>query len=119
MAEFSDKLYEEMREMEGRGKAPKLARELKVSLASLYNYLKKTDLPSYEVLKRAHDNWGWSFKYIDFGARSARAPSEEEQPRQYVLPFIDNVHQSDIQVTRAKAVRPDCLELTVQIRFVG
>jgi hypothetical protein len=61
----------------------------------------------------------WNFQHIDFAERSGKAPSEAEQPRQYVLPFIENVHESDIQVVRAKAVKPDSLELTVQIRFVS
>jgi len=115
MGEFSDKL---------RGKvgqpgwsAKRTARELDVCLASFYNYRNRKDLPSYEVLKRSHDLWGWTFKYVDFADRHAKAPTELEQPRQYVLPFIENVHESDIQVIRAKPVKPDMLELTVQIRF--
>src|SRR5215470_8677874 len=88
-----------------------------VGLASLYNYKNKSDLPSYEILKRTHDRWGWNFKYIDFAERSGRAPTEDEQPRQYVLPFIETVRESDIQVIRAKPVKPDSLELTVQIKF--
>lgn len=95
------------------------ASELKISLASFYNYRNKTDLPSYEVLKRADDIWGWNSRYIDFAERSASAPSEEEQPRQYVLPFSESIREDDIQVIRAKAVKPDSLELTVQIRFVS
>jgi hypothetical protein len=115
MAEFSKKLLLKM-EKEGWN-AKKTAVELQISLASFYNYRNKTDLPSYEILKRSHDLWGWNFQYIDFAERSPRAPSDEEQPRQYVLPFIESVHESDIQVIRAKPVKPDSLELTVQIRF--
>jgi len=117
MTEFSEKLYGKMKDEHWNAK--KAAQELNVSLASFYNYRNKTDLPRYEILKRAHDLWGWNFKHIDFGERSARAPSETEQPRQYVLPFIENVHEDDIQVIRAKAVKPDRLELTVQIRFAS
>jgi hypothetical protein len=117
MGEFSDNLYAKMRETGWNMK--RTAKELGVSLASLYNYRNKTDLPSNEVLKRAHDLWGWNFQYIDFAKGAGRAPSESEQPRQYVLPFIENVHEGDIQVIRAKAVKPDSLQLTVQIRFVG
>src|SRR5579864_3731599 len=115
MAEFSRKLHAKMTK-EGWN-AKQTARDLQVSVASFYNYRNKTDLPSYEILKRAHDRWGWNFEYIDFAERPGRAPSEEEQPRQYVLPFIESVKESDIQVVRAKPVRPDSLELTVQIRF--
>ena len=115
MAEFSKKLLDKMTKEDWNAK--KTASELRISLASFYNYRKKTDLPSYEVLKRSHDLWGWNFEYIDFAERSGRAPSDEEQPRQYVLPFIESVHESAIQVIRAKPVKPDTLELTVQIRF--
>ena len=117
LAEFSEKLLGKMKAENWDAK--RTARELSISLASFYNYKKKSDLPRYEILKRAHDLWGWSFKHIDFAERSARAPSESEQPRQYVLPFIENVRESDIQIVRAKPVKPDCLELTVQIRFVS
>jgi hypothetical protein len=117
LTEFSEKLYAKMDETGWNAK--KTAEELGVSVASFYNYRNRTDLPSYEVLKRSHDRWGWKFRYIDFAEGTGRAPSESQQPRQYVLPFIENVHESDIQVIRAKAVKPDSLELTVQIRFVS
>jgi hypothetical protein len=115
MGEFSDKLREKMAR-EGWG-AKRVAHELDICLASFYNYRNRKDLPSYEVLKRSHDRWGWNFQYIDFAERYAKAPSDLEQPRQYVLPFIENVRESDVQVIRAKSVKPDSLELTVQIRF--
>jgi len=117
MAEFSEKLCDKMKEESWSAK--KTAKELKICPASFYNYRNKADLPSYNVLKRAHDLWGWNFQHIDFAEQSARAPSEIEQPRQYVLPFIEGVRESDIQIIRAKPVKPDTLELTVQIRFVG
>ncbi len=117
ITEFASKL--EAKLQSGGWDAAKIADKLKISPASFYNYRNKTNLAGYEVLKRAHDLWGWNFEYIDFGERSAKAPSETEAPRQYVLPFIENVHESDIQVIRAKAVKPDTLLLTVQIKFVS
>src|SRR5512146_1743101 len=96
LAEFSQKLVAKMEAEDWDAK--RTARELGISLASFYNYKKKNDLPRYEVLKRAHDFWGWNFKHIDFSERSARAPSETEEPRQYVLPFIQNVRESYRQV---------------------
>jgi hypothetical protein len=96
------------------------ARDLKVSLASFYNYINKKDLPSFEVLKRAHDLWKQDFSYIDFGSTSRTlSPSERDQPRQYVLPFIKGIHENDIEVVRAKAVKPDSLILTIKIRFAS
>ena len=117
MTEFSEKLSDKMKDEHWNAK--RTAKELSISLASFYNYRNKTDLPSYEILKRAHDRWDWNFEFIDFSQRSAKAPSETEQPRQYVLPFIENVHEGDIQVIRAKAVKPDSLVLTLQIRFAS
>jgi hypothetical protein len=117
MAEFSTKLWEKLKE-EGWS-ARRAARELHICLASFYNYRSKKDLPSYSVLKRAHDLWGWNFQYVDFAEQSAKAPSEVEQPSQYVLPFIESVRERDIQIIRAKPVKPDTLELTVRIRFAG
>ena len=117
MAEFAEKLWEKMEEKGWTAK--RTAKELKICPASFYNYRNKADLPSYSVLKRAHDLWKWNFQYIDFAEQSAKAPSEVEQPRQYVLPFIESVRESDIKIIRAKPVKPDTLELTVQIRFVS
>ena len=53
------------------GSPARAARRLGISRASFYNYLKTegADLPSFEVLKRAHDLWNLNFNYIDFGAR--------------------------------------------------
>jgi hypothetical protein len=96
------------------------ARELKVSVASFYNYLRKTDLPSFEVLKRAHDIWGENFTHIDFASTSrTSSPSEESHPRQYILPFIKAIREDDIEIIRAKAVKPDSLLLTLKIKFVS
>jgi len=117
MGEFASKLTAKA-ESDGWN-AAKVAEKLKIGLASFYNYRNKKSLASYEILKRAHDVWDWKFEYIDFGERSARAPSEVEAPRQYVLPFIENVRESDVQIIRAKAVKPDTLLLTVQIKFVS
>lgn len=118
MVEVSEKFA---RVMKDRGwNAEKAAKELGVSRASFYNYWNKNDLPSFEVLKRAHDRWKLDFKYIDFGEKNKRvAPSEIKEPRQYVLPFIENVRESDVQIIRAKSVKPDTLQLTVHIKFAG
>jgi hypothetical protein len=118
MAEFSLKLYGVL-EKKGWDKQ-KGARELAVSRASFYNYLNQTDLASFEVLKRAHDRLGMKFDYIDFGA-SARSLNVAaiEQPRQYVLPFLKSVRENDIEVISTKPVRPDTLQLTINVKFAG
>jgi predicted transcriptional regulator len=118
MNEFSEKLVSLMQDRDLNVEAT--ATELGVCRASLYNYRNKTDLASFEVLKRAHDLWGFTFQYLDFAVGARRsAPSEEDQPRQYVLPFIEGVRQRDVEIIRAKPVKPDTLQLTVNIRFAG
>src|SRR5271170_1557076 len=98
MAEVSEKFGEQKKTVGARA----AARDLKVSLASFYNYVNKRDLPSFEVLKRAHDLWKQDFTYIDFWSTSRTpSPSEKDQPRQYVLPFIKSIRENDIEVVRA------------------
>ncbi|HEY1528245.1 MAG TPA: hypothetical protein VGH51_18615 [Candidatus Angelobacter sp.] len=117
MTEVSEKFG---KVMEDRGwNAERAAKELDVSRASFYNYCNKNDLASFEVLKRAHDRWGLNFKYIDFGANSRHSSSPPEEHRQYVLPFIDNVRERDVEIIKTKSVKPDTLQLTVNIKFAG
>ncbi len=119
LAEISKKLYALMGDRKWKRVAT-AARELKVSRASMYNYLKKNDLASFEVLKRIHDEWGVEFEYLNFGAQAkTHAPSEAEHPRQFILPFIEGVRETDIRIIRAKSVRPDTLQLTISIKFAG
>jgi len=118
MAEFSTKLYRVLADNgwdKRRG-----ARELAVSPASFYNYLNQNDLASFDVLKRSHERFGIKFDYIAFGAaaRSVQMPTLE-QPRQYILPFLKSVRENDIEVISTKPVRPDTLQLTVNIKFAG
>ena len=118
MQEIERKFREKMRTE--NWDAETAAKQLKVSRASFYKYLGKTDLPSFEVLKRAHDLWGISFNHIDFAAsHPVRVPPESELPRQFLLPFLEAVDASHVQILRAKPIKPDMLELTVRIRFVG
>jgi hypothetical protein len=119
LAEISKKLYALMDDRRWKRVAT-AARQLKISRASMYNYLKKNDLASFEVLKRIHDEWGVEFEYLNFGTNvTVRAPSEAEQPRQYILPFIEGVRETDIQIIKAKSVKPDTLQLTINIKFAG
>jgi len=124
MAEFSAKLYAILDEkgwVKQKSGKERAARALGVSRASFYNYLNRLDLASFEVLKRAHDRWGMNFAHIDFGAKAPPqpTPTEEDAPRQYVLPFIKSVRENDIEIVQTKPVRPDTLQLTVNIRFAG
>jgi dihydropteroate synthase len=117
MVEVSEKFGKVMEE---RGwNVERAAKELEVSRASFYNYCNKDDLASFEVLKRAHDRWGLNFRYIDFGANSRNSSPTTEESRQYVLPFIEGVRERDIEIIKTKSVKPDTLQLTVNIKFAG
>ncbi len=119
MADISMKLEELIGKRKWKN-VDEAAGKLRISRAALYNYIGKRDLASFELLKRVHDEWGVDFTYLNFGAPAKkRYPSEADEPRQYVLPFIESVRQDDIQIIRAKPVRPDTLELVVRIRFAG
>src|SRR5271165_1315568 len=113
MVEISKKLYALM-DQQGWKTGGAAARKLKISPASMYNYLKKDDLASFEVLRRIHDEWGVDFQYLNFGTTPRRrGPSEADQPRQYILPFIEGVREGDIQIIQTKSVKPDTLQLTI------
>lgn len=118
MAEMSTQLYAKMDKERWNKKTA--ARELGVCLASFYNYLNQDDLASYDIFKKTHDAWMFQFKHMGFGDNQGAAPAlQEEYARQYVLPFIESVRENDIEVVKAKSVKSDTLQLTINIKFAG
>jgi hypothetical protein len=118
LKEFSEKLSR-LVEKEGRS-VQEIAKQLKVCRASLYNYLRQTDLAGIDVLERAHRVLGFNFSYMDFSVTPRRKSAMRGEPSaQGVLPFIiGSIQKDDVQVTCAKPVkRETALEVTVQIRF--
>lgn len=68
-------------------------------------------------IKRAHDELGFSFPYMDFSAQGKpQAPRIDLEHAQGEL-FLDMLRQEDICVTSKKTVDRQTLELTVQVRF--
>jgi len=101
-----------------------LCKRLKICKASLYNYLNHRDketLPSYDLLKRAHDELGFQFRYLDFSKTPQRRRRAKTMLRsQGVLPFLELLRKDDIQVVSKRTVEGEnALELTVRIRFAG
>jgi hypothetical protein len=124
MAEFSQKLYGVLKARgwdQQKGGKDLASKELGVSRASFYNYLNRKDLAGLEVQRRAHDLWGVKSDYINFGHTGSPPASaiHEDKTRQYVLPFIQSVRENDIEIVRTKPIRPDTLQLTVNIKFAG
>lgn len=118
--EFGLQLFHELSKMEPEV----LCKRLKICRASLYNYLnyqEKTTLPGYDLLKRAHEDLGFRFQYLDFQTvLPRRKRTEMPQERPGVLPFLELLQKDDIEVIDKKTVeRENALELTVRIRFVS
>ncbi len=118
--EFGLQLFREL----SRTAPEALCKKLKICRASLYNYLnylEKNILPGYDLLKRAHDELDFRFKYLDFQTdlrRKERTKIPLERPG--ILPFLDLLQKDDIEVINKKTVESEsALELTVRIRFVG
>ncbi len=100
------------------------ARELRVSRASLYNYLNKDDLPRMEVLQRAHKKWGWNLKYWNYDLDDSffeNLPKEIGPPKetQIPLPFIESLRTEDVEVVAVIPRKPNAVEVNLKIRFAA
>lgn len=92
--------------------------KLRVSRASLFNYKDGTDLASLDVLKRAHEELGFSFPYMDFSApQKPRTSRAELKKAQGAFSFLEPLRREHIRVVSKKTVDSQTLELTMQIRF--
>jgi hypothetical protein len=68
------------------------------SSAATPSLVLKTEQPArIENAQRAF--WYMGYR-LDFGSPTAKAPTELEQPRQYVLPFIENIRENDLRGPR-------------------
>jgi hypothetical protein len=118
MKEFSDQLEELRKKPEWT--IERIAKELQICRASLYNYLNRSDLARPEVMRRSQTKLGFKFKYMDFETVPIPEPrGKQPSDAQGVLPFLRTLCQDDIRVVGKKSVQRDTLELTVQIRFAG
>jgi transcriptional regulator with XRE-family HTH domain len=116
MAEFSKQIKALARKLGWN--MDRIARKLGVSRASLYNYKREEDLPSFEIFKRAHDEFGFKFPYTDFETNVPRkGRRNRHSDDQLVLPLLRLIRSEGVQVVGKKTVGNDTLELTVHIRF--
>jgi hypothetical protein len=115
--EFAAKLDAEL----GKLGQEVLCERLKICKASLYNYINEQTLPSYGVLKRAHDEIGFEFPLMDFAAPpKSREHRQRSTDAQGALPFFEPLTTDDFKIIRKKTVeRENALELTIQIRLAG
>jgi transcriptional regulator with XRE-family HTH domain len=117
MAEVSLKLEDARRK---RGwTVERAAKELGISRASFYNYRRKVDLPRFEVLEKAREEWNVTFEHLDkvvLRTRPKRSPPLEVQ---LTLPFIQALREQDVEVVKVTAKKPNAVELRLLIRFAS
>lgn len=97
------------------GSAKLAAGQLKVPLSCFYKYLKGTDLPGVEVLKRAQEIWKIKWNLVDPSEMlRRRAPVSAEQ---LLLPLIRSVREEDVEIIEVAAGKDSCLRVMIKIRF--
>jgi len=121
MSQVSKKLEDLMTEK--NWDAGQTARELRVGRASLYNYLAKKSVPDMDVLQRAHQKWGWTFKYWNYDLDEKffeSLPNKKTRPlteSQIPLPFIEGLRNEDIEIIAVVPRKPNAVEVSLKIRF--
>lgn len=91
--------------------------ELKICRASFYKYARGEDLPRMEVLRAAKEKWKVDWELIDVSQITETKPIES--PEQYVLSFLQEVRNEDVQITKIGPKGERVLQVTLNIRFPG
>ena len=101
---------------EEKGGAKKAAEDLGISLASFYKYAAGEDLPRMEVLRDAQQQWkGVKWDLIDVSEITKK--KKLESPEQYVLSFLQEVHEKDVEIARIGPKGDRILQVLINIRF--
>lgn len=101
-----------------KGGAKKAAGDLGISLASFYKYAAGDDLPRMEVLRDAQLKWkGVKWDLIDVSEITKK--KKIESPEQYVLSFLQEVHEKDVEIARIGPKGERVLQVLINIRFPG
>src|SRR5579872_4492535 len=104
---FSAKLEED-------GGAKKIAKDLGISLASVYKYASGDDLPRMEVLRDAQEKWvGVKWDLIDVSQITKK--KKIISPEQYVLSFLQEVSTEDVEITKIGPKGERILQVSLSI----
>jgi len=96
--------------------AKKAAADLRVGVASFYNYINGTTIPEIDVLRQAKKVWNIKWpKLMDPGTVLPRR--DARTPQQYVLSFLDALGKDDVQVLDIGPKGYKTLQVTLNIRF--
>jgi hypothetical protein len=101
-----------------KGGAKRAAEDLGISLASFYKYAAGDDLPRMEVLRDAQTKWaGVKWELIDVTEITRK--KKIESPEQYVLSFLREVHEKDVEIVKIGPKGERVLQVLINIRFAG
>jgi len=93
----------------------KAAKQINVCPASFYNYVKGKSLPDFEVLRRAHDEWGIKWKYID---TSEILPIRKvRSAEQAVFSFLRALDEDDVEICQVGTEGETVLHIKLKVRF--
>ena len=104
--------------LEEKGGAKKVAKDLDISLASVYKYASGGDLPRMEVLRDAQEKWaGVKWDLIDVSQITKKKNITSAE--QYVLAFLQEVRTEDVEIAKIGPKGERVLQVLLNIRFSG
>ena len=112
MARVARELRLKMKEMG----AKKAAKELRVCLASFYNYILEKSLPRTEVLWRASKKWGIKWPMLDVS--QMMKTQKIDTPEQLALSFIEAVREGDLEIITVESSEEGQLQVKLRIHFL-
>jgi hypothetical protein len=101
-----------------KGGARRASKELGICLSSFYKYAAGQDLPRMEVLRDAQQQWKdvkWDLIDVSDITKTKKIAS----PEQYVLSFLKEVHEKDVEIARIGPKGERVLQVLLNIRFPG
>jgi hypothetical protein len=97
--------------------AREAVKDLRICRASFYKYARGEDLPRVEVLKAVEEKWGVKWELIDLSQMTEQ--KKVSSPEQYVLSFLEEVRNEDVQIKKIGPKGEKVLQVTLNIRFPG
>lgn len=95
-----------------------IAKDLGISLASVYNYAAGEDLPRLEVLRDVQRKWKVTWKLIDPSEILKTKKAQSEQ--QLVFSFLDALRKENVEITKiGPEGETSVLQVTLKIRFTA
>jgi len=91
------------------------ADQIGVCPASFYNYVNGKTLPDFEVLRRAHHEWGIKWQYID--TAEILPIRKVRTPEQAVFSFLKALDEDDVEISQVGTEGETVLHIKLKVRF--